>query len=575
MNTYPVVRSTLALSVLLLGSRAANAACVISGARPTVPLPTMAAGQQFSFIATADCETLRFRVPGTTFVKIPKPGRDLKSRDNTYKVVLTDREWTLLVDESDTTFTWSIIGTTSAGETTRVTTTNELITDEGVTLNLSMADGKLLGEESSDQAGGSVSGAGDVNGDGNNDLLVGAAYNMEGGAYAGAAYLVLGPVSGDLDLSLADAKLVGEESFDFAGTSVSGAGDLNNDGNADLLVGAYHESEGGYGAGAAYVVLGPVTGDLDLSLADAKLVGEEGYDAAGGTVSGAGDVNGDGNDDVLVGASSYAEVGTPYGAAYLMLGPVTGTLDLSLADAKLVGAEVGDVAGSVCRAGDVDGDGHVDLLVGAPGNDEGGFNAGAAYFVLGPVTGTLDLSLADAKLVGEEDWEYAGLSVSGAGDVDDDGHDDLLVGAPADPIYAPSSTGAAYLVLGSVSGTLDLSLADAKLIGEDAGDLAGFSVSGVGDVNVDGNDDLLIGAYSNPSTLYTGAAYLVLGPVTGNVELASADAKFVGEGDTDVAGISVSGTADVEGDLLIGALGNDETGTDAGAAYVVDGGGLF
>ena len=141
-------------------------------------------GQNFSFIATADCERLRFRVPGSALTKIPKAGPDRGTADRTYKVVLTESEWNSLVDEGDTTFTWSIIGTTSAGVTTRVTTTNELKTEGGVTIDLSTADAKLVGEESFDYAGVNVSGAGDVDGNGHDDLLVGA-INVDGGDGAG------------------------------------------------------------------------------------------------------------------------------------------------------------------------------------------------------------------------------------------------------------------------------------------------------------------------------------------------------------------------------------------------------
>src|SRR6185436_11204046 len=111
---------------------------------------------------------------------------------------------------------------------------------------------------------------------------------------------------------------------------------------------------------------------------------------------------------------------------YLVFGPVTGVVHLSLADAKLVGEGPGDNLGyfeSVSDAGDVDGDGHPDVLVSAYDARGAGYR-GVAYLVRGPITGTFDLSLADAKLLG------AGSSVSGAGDVDADGHDDLLIGAP-------------------------------------------------------------------------------------------------------------------------------------------------
>jgi hypothetical protein len=458
------MRLLLIGAVLVCASRGANAACVISGVRPTVALPTMASGQEFLFIATAGCETVRFRVPGTRFAKIPRAGPDDGSKDRTYKVVLTESEWDSLVDEDDKAFRWSIIGTTSAGVETRVTTTNAL---KG--RDLSQADAKLVGERAYDRAGSSVSGAGDVDGDGHDDLLVGTPNNRDGRAPVGAAYLVLGPVTGTLDLSLADAKLVGEQDGDFAGSvgSVSGAGDVDGDGHDDLLVGASGNDPGG----AAYLVLGPVTGTLNLSWADAKLVGEGASDFAGQTVSGAGDVDGDGHDDLLVGARFNDQGGAWAGAAYLVLGPVTTTrLDLSLAEAKLVGETPIDYAGnSVSGAGDVDADGHDDVLVGAYFNDRGGDQRGAAYLVLGPVTGTLDLSLADAKLVGEKPDDHAGWSVSGAGDVDGDGHDDLLVGAPA-PYHGP---GAAYLVRGPVTGTLDLSLADAKLLGEKSDEYAG------------------------------------------------------------------------------------------------------
>ncbi len=248
---------------------------------------------------------------------------------------------------------------------------------------LNRADSKFIGEAAGDGAGGSVSSAGDVNGDGFDDLLIGAGGNDSGGDMAGAAYLVYGPVSGTVDLSAADAKFIGEAEFDSARV-VSGAGDVNGDGCDDILIGADRNDSGGDEAGAAYLVYGPVSGTLDLVDADATFVGEAVDDRAGCSVSSAGDVNGDGFGDLLIGASQNYRGGREAGAAYLFYGPVIGTHDLSTADAELIGEAAGDHAGtSVSSAWDVNSDGFDDILIGARRNDSGGDGAGAAYVVYG------------------------------------------------------------------------------------------------------------------------------------------------------------------------------------------------
>jgi hypothetical protein len=445
------------------------------------------------------------------------------------------------------------------------------------TFDLSLANAKFVGEVDVDWAGYSVSSAGDVNSDGYDDVFIGAPGQDSSGWLAGAAYLVLGPVSGTVDLSAADAKLVGETYHNNAGNSISTAGDVNGDGYDDILVGAAYEDTGGNDAGAAYLVLSPVTGTVDLAAADGKLVGEADEDYAGFSVSSAGDVNGDGYDDLFVGATGQDAGGNNAGAAYLVLSPVVGTVDLSAAAAKLVGVSFNDYTGySVSTAGDVNGDGYGDLIVGAPEWLTGAVRPGAAYLVFGPVTGTVNLAAADATFEGTAADQRAGCSVSSAGDVNDDGYDDLLVGAE---FAGANSKGEAYLVLGPVTGNMNLLSADATFTGETNSDYAGYSVSSAGDVNGDGYDDIFVGAHSqDEGGSSAGAAYLVLGPASGRITLANANAKFVGEVAGDWVGYrtSVSAAGDVNGDgyddLLVGAPFHDAGGSDAGAAYLMLGG---
>ena len=428
---------------------------------------------------------------------------------------------------------------------------------------------KLIGEDAADYAAYSVASAGDVNADGFDDLLIGATGDDGGGAEAGAAYLVYGPVTADLDLSAADAKLIGENPEDHAGMSVASGGDVDGDGSDDLLVSAPFNDDGGSNAGAAYLVYGPVTADLDLSSADAKLTGEGADDYVGYSALAAGDVNSDGIDDLLLGAQG----GGAAGAAYLVYGPVTADLDLSSADAKLTGEASGDAAGASVSVGDLNGDGYSDLIVGAYGSSDGGSYAGAAYLVYGPVTADLDLSAADAKLIGENAGDYAGWSIASAGDVDADGHDDLLIGAYGND-DGGGDAGAAYLVYGPLLTDLDLSAADAKLIGEDPDDRAGISVASAGDVDADGHGDLLVGAeHDDDGGVDAGAAYLVYGPVTANTDLSAAHSKLIGEDVEDYAGSSGASAGDMDadgyGDLLVGAYYDDDGGTEAGAAYLL------
>ncbi len=380
---------------------------------------------------------------------------------------------------------------------------------------------------------------------------------------------------GDVGLSTADAIFIGEADDDVAGDSVAGAGDVDHDGYADLLVGAYSSDLAGYNAGAAYLVLGPVTGEVGLSSAHATFTGESIGDIAGGSVAGAGDTNGDGYDDVFIGASANDTNGGNAGAAYLVLGPVTGDIGLSSADARLFGEDSGDIAGWIVDGGLLDGDAFADLAVGSPQQDRSGSNAGVVYVQYGPISGDLDLASADAVVMGEVAGDTAGYSLSAKGDHDGDGVADLLVGAPYFDDGSSSDVGACYLLLGPVSGSIGLASADARLIGEDADDQAGYAISSAGDVDGDGVDDLLVGAWQRDvdGVSNAGSAYVVLGPVSGDVSLASADASVVGEDEDHRVGESVASAGDVDGDgsgdVLVGSSYDTDGGSYAGAAFLL------
>jgi hypothetical protein len=441
----------------------------------------------------------------------------------------------------------------------------------------SSAAASFLGEASNDNAGYSAAGVGDINGDGYRDLLIGDPFNDNNGVDAGVAYLVLGSPDGwGLGKGLGQSQIIqygGEAAGDRAGYSVAGAGDVNGDGYSDLLIGASLNNDGGAFSGAGYLVLGsasPTSANLSTAI---QYSGEAANDGAGVSVAGGGDVNGDGYGDLLVGADGNNDGGLDAGAVYLVLGsasPASASLSTAI---QYSGEAAGDRAGiSAAGVGDSNGDGYSDLLIGAQGNDDSGSGAGAAYLVLGSAT-PASASLSTAiQYSGEAASHAAGLSVAGGGDNNGDGYSDLLIGAPFNS--EGGIGGAAYLVLGGAApASANLSTA-IQYSGEATNDRAGISVAGAGDSNGDGYSDLLIGANSNDDGgLDAGAVYLVLGsasPASANLSTAI---QYSGKAAGDLAGQSVAGAGDSNGDgygdLLSGANGNDDSGANAGAAYLI------
>lgn len=235
---------------------------------------------------------------------------------------------------------------------------------EWITMDTTDAHVTLLGDAPGDLAGLDLSGGGDTDGDGSDDVVIGAPGASD---YAGLAYVVLG---GKLPSSLelagdADARLTGEKAQDHAGHAVAMGGDADGDGYDDILVGAHYAGDSMPESGRVYLLHGPVTGDVSLAQADTTYEGESSHDYAGVSLDFVPDVDGDGTDEVLIGAYYADHHDRREGAAYLVFGGgEAGLVGLGQADWKLGGSEENDYAGSaVAGVEDMDGDGAGELLI--------------------------------------------------------------------------------------------------------------------------------------------------------------------------------------------------------------------
>jgi len=408
----------------------------------------------------------------------------------------------------------------------------------------------------------------DITGDAVDDLILGAPYQDSGATGAGAVYLITGPVTGDVSVS-DGIRIDGSAVGEAAGWSLSAGADFDSDSVGDLVIGAYRLDGAVADLGGAYLLAGPITGAASVSDAFATLLGEAEDDAAAWTLD-SGDLNGDDEADLLI---SAVDTNSGAGTVYVAHGPLSGSMRLWGADLALSGEASGDAAGySAAFAGDLDGDGVDDLIVGAPYHSESAFE-GAAYVIYGDalLSGTESLADADGVWLGESGGDAAGTVVTPWEDMDGDGYVEFLVGAPGLDGDA-SDTGAVYVVSGPASGAMDLSDATARLEGRSQDDAAGSALASAGDLNGDGQADFLVGAPGTDRVVSGGgAAYVVHGPLSGVGSLLDADAVVYGAAVGDAAGTTLLG-GDLDGDGVDDALvGAPDAGN--GELYILFGGG--
>lgn len=412
------------------------------------------------------------------------------------------------------------------------------------------------------EVGSGVTVAGDLNGDGYSDIAVGAPRFDADFPDAGAVFVYYGSETGIG--STPDLVVEGNASSIYLGYDLSGVGDTNGDGYDDLIVGAYGAQNA---AGAVYLFYGGAAGidPQQATVFDSPLVGGE----LGRHVAGPGDLNGDGFADIVGGAPAYSNGVSNEGAVFVFYGSPTGidpagaiVLESDRFDTKL-GSGVADAV-------DLDGDGYADLVTGAEFYDDGELNEGAFYVWFGgrtPVGGEPDIIYQS-----DDRNSRFGSNVASLGDLDGDGDDELAIASRFFGADNSGETGAAFIFYGAAG--IVATQPDQEFEGSSAFSYLGRGLNVRGDLDGDGYDDLLFGAYGQTgSQPYQGASYFIYG--NSNHVANVPDGTLTSNTPSANLGYAADSGQDLNGDgyadVVIGAYG-DPTYTYAGRVYIFGGG---
>jgi len=541
-------------------------------------------------------------------------------------VIQADGSYTYALDTSNPDYLALLPGTTASDSFSYVTNDGHGGSDTAtLTVQVINSNGfRVTGASSYASAGASVSSAGDINGDGFDDFIIGAPgakvtvdfFGMPYDTRAGSAYVVYG--GADLAyFNLDPSKLTPAQGFKLDGTDTNGQlgrrvttlGDINGDGFDDVLV-----TSKSYGyTNTSYVVLGRSHAEnistYPFTNAGFTISGLASRSGLVTSVSGGGDINGDGLDDFVLGVAYAGSNNQP--ASYVVFGSTNVTESLHLDALGNRGFSLAEtqptfnIGKSVSLAGDLNGDGYDDLVIGAPfiaGSINNAFGAGGAYVVFGGATvgasGSINLTnlvtgdgSAGYRLQAADGNQKAGYSLASVGDINGDGFDDLIVGAFLASSNGLTQNGSAYVVFGSATqaaGNVTLASLNGsngfRMNGTSTYGNLGSIVSAAGDFNGDGYADFLVAeAGFKANGVTTGAAYLVFGGQqvgqSGLVDLAqltpSTGIRFASMS-YGALGSSLSSAGDVNGDgfddLIIGAPYAAAKGSlSVGTSYIIYG----